>query len=174
MAWPTSAGLPDTLAQPPENIQPDGVAPGDLGPSRPPTFDWIDIRIPGRSYDDLRLDPNYQETRDTYTGPRAANCFDAWSHRMGVFALMAQGAGSDSLLHHYARAVNLSAWYFYSTFAPRDQRAVALAAAGFPDTLDQEQFEDLVAIHRATCADTLCSDCVHPVQRTTRTAPEYP
>ncbi len=127
-------------------------------------FSWIPPRQ--NSYRDLAFDPLYRDAIAAYTGPAAFSLEDAWRYRIGLFAEMTRRAPPSSR-DHYVRAANLAAWYAIAVFAPPDERDQAMAAIGFPLTLQNLEFRDLADIHRATCTDYPFMDCTDPVESTT-------
>jgi hypothetical protein len=130
----------------------------------PPSFEWIDSSLSHQSYDDLRNDDSYRDALETFTDPKATTSVEAWQYRIGLFTLMAERAVADSMRQRYARAANLVAWYYVWILSPPDQRAAHFAAAALPDSLGEEEYRDLLSIHRATCEDAPFLDCSNPVQ----------
>jgi len=124
-------------------------------------MNWIPLS--GESYRDLPYDPLYREVRGSYSGPGPEWMEDSWLYRIGFFAEMVRRADSEPAREHYRRAALLSAWQYLFRVAPADQLSQALAIAGFPTSLDFDQYQDSVAIHEATCFDFPFLDCTDPV-----------
>jgi hypothetical protein len=128
-------------------------------------FEWIPLHA--RDYIELLRDPLYHARLAAYTGEPARDLESAWRYRIGLFAVLATAAPTPEDRAFYERAANLCAWYHVVRFAPPGEAESTLIAAGFPLSIETQEWVDLETIQDMTCSQPLFADCWDQVGPTT-------
>lgn len=154
MQWQTQSYCTTGDGHPIEGAYFAGEAFGSIPPHR-------------ENYESLLQDPAYRAELDRYSGGPPLSLEATWRHRVGLFAVLAQSAGTGPRHDHYARAANLCAWQLVIRFVPPGERELVLETMGLPRSLTALELDDLIAIQEVTCHERPFEDCWDAIEPAT-------